>query len=73
MVGIYGMGVDEACRRQGFATSLLNCLHARCFERGIEEILVGTTVENTAARRSYEKAGMRPIAFRSGTMYRCAE
>ena len=53
------------------ATSLLNYFHAQAFERGIEEILVETTVENTAARRSYEKAGMRAIGFRTGTMYRC--
>ena len=73
VAGIYGMGVGEAYRRQGIATSLLNFLHAQCCERGIEEILVGTTVENMAARHSYEKAGMRPIAFRTGTMYRYAE
>ena len=38
-------------------------------ELGIEEILVGTKVQNTAARRTYEKGGMRPTAFRTGTMY----
>ena len=68
--GIYTMGVEERFRRHGIATALIHYLFNLAYERGIEEILVGTTVENTAARRTYEKGGMRPVAFRTGTMYR---
>jgi ribosomal protein S18 acetylase RimI-like enzyme len=69
MGGIYGMNVNPEYRRQGIATSLINYLFNHAHELGIKEILVGTTVQNTAARRTYEKGGMRPIAFRTGTMY----
>lgn len=69
IAGIYGMQVYPEYRRQGIATSLINYLFNNAHESGIKEILVGTTVQNTAARRTYEKGGMRPIAFRTGTMY----
>ncbi len=73
MAGIYGMQVYPEYRRQGIATSLINYLFNHAHELGIEEILVGTTVQNTAARRTYEKGGMKPIAFRTGTMYKSKE
>ena len=69
VAGIYSMGVNERLRRQGIATSLIRYLFNQANEQGVEEILVGTTVENTAARRTYEKGGMKPIAFRTGMMY----
>ena len=73
VAGIYSMSVDEARRRQGIGASLVNYLMTQSSEHGVEEIVVGTTVENRAARRTYEKGGMRPIAFRTGTMYRYPE
>jgi len=73
IAGIYSMMVYPRYRRQGVATSLINYLFNRACELGIKEILVGTRVENTAARRTYEKGGMRPIAFRTGTMYQYPE
>ena len=69
VAGIYGMNVNPEYRRQGIGTSLINYLFNHAHNLGIKEILVGTTVQNTAARRTYEKGGMRPIAFRTGTMY----
>ena len=69
MAGIYGMNVDPEYRRQSVATSLINYLFNHAHKLGIKEILVGTTVQNTAARRTYEKGGMKPIGFRTGTMY----
>ncbi|MFC1713029.1 GNAT family N-acetyltransferase [Candidatus Poribacteria bacterium] len=69
VAGIYGMNVDPEYRRQGIATSLINYLFNHAHELGVKEILVGTTVPNTPARRTYEKGGMKPIAFRTGTMY----
>ncbi len=67
-VGIYGMSVAENRRREGIASSLMSRLFELCADAGVEQILVGTTVENTAARSTYAKAGMRAIAYRSGTM-----
>jgi GNAT superfamily N-acetyltransferase len=70
VVGIYGMQVYAPFRCQGIATSLIGYLQDRACEQSVQEILVGTTVENTAARQTYETGGMRPVAFRTGTMYR---
>lgn len=70
VAGIYSMHVEERLRRQGIASSLLNYLFDLTYGKGVEEILVGTTVGNTAARRAYEKSGMKPVGFRTGTMYR---
>ena len=67
--GIYSMMVYEKFRRQGIASSIINYLFNYAFESGVKEILVGTTVGNTPARRTYERGGMKPIAFRTGTMY----
>jgi len=70
VAGIYSMGVNEAFRRQGIGASTIGALFTRLHEQGYAEVLVGTTVENTAARKTYEKAGMEPIAFRTGTVLR---
>ncbi len=61
------MSVDEDMRRKGIASSLIGRLFKTTADLGIREILVGTTAQNIAARRTYEKAGMRVVGFRSGT------
>ena len=68
IAGIHCMIVYEEFRRQGVGTSLVNYLFDRAYDLEIREIIVGTRVENTPARRTYEKGEMRPIAFRTGTM-----
>ena len=67
MGAIYSMNVHPEYRRQGTGTALIDHLFNHACASGVEEILVGTTVENTSARRTYEKGGMKPIAFRTGT------
>jgi len=67
VAGISGMSVIPNMRRQGIASSLMGRLFDVLSDAGVNEILVGTTVQNAAARRTYEKAGMRVIAFRTGT------
>lgn len=69
IAGIHGMQVYPEYRRQGVAYSLINYLFNKAYELEIKEILVGTRVHNTAARRTYEKGGMKAIAFRTGMMY----
>jgi ribosomal protein S18 acetylase RimI-like enzyme len=65
--GISGMWVEPDCRRRGIASGLVARLHETARAQGIAEILVGTRVGNPAARHTYEGAGMRPVAFRTGT------
>jgi ribosomal protein S18 acetylase RimI-like enzyme len=54
---IYELGVDEAFRRQGAASALLQRLLEICRERGCREMFVLTDEENDAAMRTYRKAG----------------
>ena len=65
--GIYSMRVVGHMRRKGIASSMMAKLFEMLGDSGIREVLVGTTIENTAARSTYAKAGMEIIAFRSGT------
>ena len=65
--GISGLGVRAEFRRRGVASSLMSKVFEAAAAEGIDEILVGTTVENAAARRTYEKAGMKLIGHRTGT------
>jgi ribosomal protein S18 acetylase RimI-like enzyme len=67
LAGIYSMNVEPGLRRQGVASSMIGVLFERMVEGGYDEVLVGTTVENAPARRTYEKAGLEIVAFRSGT------
>ena len=69
MAGIYTMWVDGKRRRQGIGSSLMNRLFELLKSEGVAEVLVGTTVQNAPARRTYEKAGMRFVAFRTGTRW----
>jgi len=69
MAGIYQMWVAEGSRRQGIATSLMGKLFEILGGRGVRRVLVGTAVNNTAARRTYEKALMKVVSFRTGTMW----
>jgi len=70
IAGIYSLHVEEALRRRGIASALMDDLYSRVSTNGIEEILVGTTVDNAAARATYEKAGMAVVGSRTGTMLR---
>ena len=65
--GIYSMRVADNMRRKGVASSMMANLFERLGDSGVREVLVGTTVENAAARATYSKAGMEIVAFRTGT------
>jgi GNAT superfamily N-acetyltransferase len=45
----------------GMARGLLDTVVAHCLERGVREILLGTTAKYLAAHRFYEKNGFREI------------
>ena len=61
------LGVKAESRRRGVASSLMSKLFEASSAEGIDEVLVGTTVDNAAARRTYEKAGMKLVGHRTGT------
>jgi len=67
--GIASLWVNAAWRRRGIASSLMHRLFELLKQEEVEDVLVGTTVQNIAARRTYEKAGMRVVGFRTGTRY----
>jgi ribosomal protein S18 acetylase RimI-like enzyme len=54
---IYELGVDEAFRRRGVATALLDRLMEVCRRSGCREMFVLTDEANEAAMRTYRKAG----------------
>jgi ribosomal protein S18 acetylase RimI-like enzyme len=57
MLLVYEVDVDEARRRQGVATTLLNGLAQIARERGIAEGFVLTDLDNDAANALYEAQG----------------
>ena len=65
--GIWGMWVEPQHRRKGVATAMVGRGLELMKEEGTKELIVGTTVENFAARGVYEKAGLRNVAYRTGT------
>jgi len=68
--GIHGFAVHKQHRRKQVGSSLLSKLWEITGDLGGKEILVGTTVENAPARRTYETAGMKLVGARSGTVWR---
>jgi ribosomal protein S18 acetylase RimI-like enzyme len=56
---LYELGVDEASRRQGVGTALVEALAAVARERGCYGMWTGTETDNVAARRTYQRAGAR--------------
>jgi ribosomal protein S18 acetylase RimI-like enzyme len=57
---LYELGVDEAHRRQGVGTALVDALAAVAAERGCYGMFVLTEAENEAALRTYRRAGAGP-------------
>jgi hypothetical protein len=62
------IGVESAWRIAVGAWPLEH-LYSRVHTRGYGEIPVRKTVENRAARRTYERAGMSIAGFRTGTVF----
>ena len=54
---LFEIGVTETYQNKGIATALIESLKAYCVTKGIKVIFVGTSLENAAAKRLYEKTG----------------
>jgi ribosomal protein S18 acetylase RimI-like enzyme len=54
---LYELGVDEAARRRGVATALVDALAALARERGCYGMWVGVDTDNAAALATYRRAG----------------
>ncbi len=56
---IYDLAVDEAHRRQGIATAVIDDLRARCAERGVWVVFVQADYGDDPAIALYTKLGTR--------------
>lgn len=56
---LYEIGVNEAYRKRSVATDLINYLKQLALQRGINEMYVGTDLENMPAQKLYAKTGGR--------------
>ncbi|MBD0333551.1 MAG: GNAT family N-acetyltransferase [Chitinophagaceae bacterium] len=54
---LYEIGVDKKYRQKGIATAMIEMLIEICKERAIQELYVGTEVENLAAQKLYSSTG----------------
>ena len=59
---LYELGVDEAARRRGIGTALVETLAAVARDRGCRGMWVITDAGNAAATGTYSKAGGHPEA-----------
>ncbi|MBD0333472.1 MAG: GNAT family N-acetyltransferase, partial [Chitinophagaceae bacterium] len=55
----YEIGVDKKYRQKGIATAMIEMLIEVCKERAIQELYVGTEVENLAAQKLYSRRGKK--------------
>ena len=61
-VYLYDLVVDEAHRRAGIASTLIDRLKTLCSESGVEHIWVGTSLDNHAAQRTFEATGANKVS-----------
>lgn len=54
---LFEMGVEEASRRKGVGTALIEKLKQICGEKGISEMFVDAFAENSPACKLYESTG----------------
>ena len=54
---LFEIGVTDIYQNKGMATALIQALKTYCRAQGIKVIFVGTSLDNAAARRLYEKTG----------------
>jgi predicted GNAT family acetyltransferase len=57
---MHNVATAPAFRGRGLATRLVGRLAAMLARRGVRRLLAHASADNAAARRAYEKAGMRP-------------
>jgi ribosomal-protein-alanine N-acetyltransferase len=60
------IGVLPSARRRGIGELLLSALTSEARRRGAEELLLEVRMDNLAARKLYEKAGLSVIGTRRG-------
>ena len=70
-VWITRMRVEPRLQGQGIGQRLLDKLHARAADLGYETLHLDTTVQQTAARRLYEKNGYRETGRGMVGPFRC--
>lgn len=54
---LYEVGVDEAYRKKGVATQLIDFLKKTGVKLGVSEMYVGTEMHNIPAQKLYDKTG----------------
>lgn len=57
LVYLYDIEVDKAHRRQGTGAALVRALVEQCRADGVQRIWAGTSLDNVAARRTFETTG----------------
>ncbi|WP_289501006.1 GNAT family N-acetyltransferase [Gloeocapsopsis sp. IPPAS B-1203] len=60
-VYLYDIVVDEKFRRKGIGTRMIEELKRCCIEDQISRIWVGTSLDNEAAKRTFEITGARKV------------
>jgi len=58
---LYSFYVEPAYRSSGLGSRLFDRMEIALRRRGVDVLMLGVTVENTAARRFYERRGMHPV------------
>ncbi|MDM9382357.1 GNAT family N-acetyltransferase [Chlorogloeopsis sp. ULAP01] len=61
-VYLYDISVDEKLRNKGLGSRMIAELKKYCKEDGVEHIWVGTSLENEAARKTFENTGAQKVS-----------
>ncbi|MFQ4142663.1 GNAT family N-acetyltransferase [Chlorogloeopsis sp. ULAP02] len=61
-VYLYDIIVDEKFRNKGLGSRMIAELKKYCKEDGVEHIWVGTSLENEAARKTFENTGAQKVS-----------
>ena len=61
-VYLYDIVVDEKHRRKGIGSRMIEELKRHCKMDGADHIWLGTSLENEAAQKTFEKTGARKIS-----------
>ncbi len=59
---LYDIAVDELFRRQGLGSRMIEELKRHCGEDKVDFIWVGTSLDNEAAQKTFEKTGARKVS-----------
>ncbi len=61
-VYLYDIAIDEQFRRKGLGSRMIEELKSHCRKDKVNYIWVGTSLENEAAQRTFEKTGARKVS-----------